>query len=129
MRFRNRERSYGEHFYRALPLIDQNNPNLNQEITNALQSHLIASIRFASNEVSVAKALPANLDDLYDLLTEAGDLTWRPSVPDDVKAALVKAATDNQKTESPLKGQQQPASAARPPAGRPAPPPPAPAKK
>jgi hypothetical protein len=64
---------------------------------------MMSSIRFASEEASLANALPANLDDLYDYLTEAGEVKWRPIAPDDLKPALVKAGTETQKTESPLK--------------------------
>jgi predicted Zn-dependent protease len=106
-----RERNYGAYFYRALSLMDQRNPALNPEIAKALQAYLMASMRFASEEASVANALPANLDDLYDYLTEAGDLKWRPIVPDDLKGALMKVGTDTQKTDSPLQ-KAAPASAA-----------------
>ena len=105
IQFDHRERNYGAHFYRALALIDQKNPSLNPEIAKALQSYLMGSLRFASDEASLANALPANLDDLYDYLAEAGDVKWRPIVPDEMKPALLKVATDNQKTESPLKTQ------------------------
>lgn len=108
-----RERNYGAHFYRALSLMDQRNPALNAEIAKSLQLYLMASMRFASEESSFANALPANLDDLFDYLTEAGDVKWRPIVPDDMKAALMKAGTDAQKTESPLR----PASVTQRPAG------------
>jgi predicted Zn-dependent protease len=103
IQFDYRERNYGAHFYRALALIDQKNANLNPEIAKALQAYMMASVRFASDEASVANALPANLDDLYDYLAEAGDVKWRPIVPDDLKPALMKIGTDSQKTESPLK--------------------------
>src|SRR5262249_50877572 len=104
IQFDHRERNYGAYFYRALAMIDQKNPSLNPEIAKALQSYLMASLRFASDEASLANALPANLDDLYDYLTEAGEVKWRPIAPDDLKPALMKKATDVQKTESPLKG-------------------------
>jgi hypothetical protein len=103
IQFDYRERNYGAHFYRALALIDQKNPGLNPEIAKALQAYMMSSIRFASDEASLANALPANLDDLYDYLTEAGEVKWRPIAPDDLKPALVKAGTEAQKTESPLK--------------------------
>jgi Zn-dependent protease with chaperone function len=101
--FDHRERNYGAHFYRALALINQKNASLNPEIAKELQSYLMASIRFASEEAAHANALPANLDDMYDYLTEAGDVTWRPVVPDSIKGAMTNAGTQNQKTESPLK--------------------------
>lgn len=104
IQFDHRERNYGAYFYRALALIDQKNPALNPEIAKALQAYLMASMRFASEEASLANALPANLDDLYDYLAEAGELKWRPIVPDEMKPALMKVGTDNQKTESPLSG-------------------------
>ena len=103
IQFDYRERNYGAYFYRALALIDQKNPSLNPEIAKALQNYLMGSVRFASEEASLANAMPANLDDLYDFLAEAGDVKWRPIVPDDLKPALMKAGTDIQKTESPLK--------------------------
>jgi len=98
-----RERNYGAYFYRALSLMDQRNPSMNAEIAKSLQLYLMASMRFASEEASLANALPANLDDLYDYLTEAGEVKWRPIVPDDMKAALIKAGTDVQKVDSPLR--------------------------
>lgn len=103
IQFDYRERNYGAHFYRALAMIDQKNPGLNPEIAKALQAYMMASVRFASDEASLANALPANLDDLYDYLTEAGEVKWRPIVPDEMKPVLAKAATDAQKTESPLR--------------------------
>jgi predicted Zn-dependent protease len=105
-----RERNYGAHFYRALSLMDQRNPSLNPEIAKSLQAYLMASMKFTSEEGYLANALPPNLDDLYDYLTEAGEVRWRPIVPDDMKAALMKASTDAQKVDSPLK----PAAAAVP---------------
>jgi len=103
IQFDYRERNYGAYFYRALAMIDQRNPGLNPEIAKSLQAYMMASVRFASEEASLANALPANLDDLYDYLTEAGEVKWRPIAPDDLKPVLAKAATDAQKTESPLK--------------------------
>jgi hypothetical protein len=100
-----RERNYGAYFYRALALMDQRNPALNAEIAKALQAYMMASMRFASEEASFANALPANLDDLYDYLTEAGDVKWRPIVPDDLKGSLMKVSTDTQRPESPLRQQ------------------------
>ena len=110
IQFDHRERNYGAYFYRALALIDQKNAALNPEIAKALQAYLMASMRFASEEASLANALPANLDDLYDYLAETGELKWRPIVPDEMKPALMKVGTDNQKTESPLSG-NRPAAA------------------
>jgi hypothetical protein len=104
-----RERNYGAHFYRALALIDQRNPSLNPEIAKSLQAYLMASIRFASDEASVANVLPPNLDDLYDYLTEAGEVKWRPNVPDELKNALIKISNDTQKIESPLRQSAAPA--------------------
>jgi predicted Zn-dependent protease len=103
IQFDARERNYGAFFYRALSLMDQRNPALNPEIAKSLQAYLMASIKFASEEAYLANALPPNLDDLYDFLTEAGDVKWRPIVPDDMKALLMKASTDAQKVDSPLK--------------------------
>jgi hypothetical protein len=105
-----RERNYGAYFYRALALIDQRNPSLNPEIAKALQAYLMASIRFASDEASLANVLPPNLDDLYDYLTEVGEVKWRPSVPDELKGQLMKVSADTQKTESPLRQSAPPAS-------------------
>lgn len=112
VQFDHRERNYGAHFYRALTLIDQQNPRLNADIAKELQSYLMASIRFASEEAELANALPANLDDLYDFLTEVGDITWRPTVPDTVKPAVTQISTEKQKPESPL-NRVAPASAGR----------------
>jgi predicted Zn-dependent protease len=102
IQFDHRERNYGAHFYRALTLIDQKNPGLNSEIAKELQAYMMASMRFASDEASMANALPANLDDLYDYLTEVGDIRWRPIVPDAMKPALMQVGTDTQRPESPL---------------------------
>jgi len=98
-----RERNYGAHFYRALAMIDQKNPSLNPEIAKELQAYLMSSIRFASEEAALANALPANLDDLYDYLTAAGDVVYRITAPDAMKASLTEAATQAQKPESPLR--------------------------
>ena len=103
IQFDHRERNYGAHFYRALALIDQKNMANNAEIAKELQAYLMASIRFASDEASFANALPANLDDMYDYLTEAGDLKWRPIVPDTLKPLLTQVGTETQKPESPLR--------------------------
>ncbi len=98
-----RERNYGAHFYRALALINQKNPSLNPEIAKELQAYFISSIKFASEEGAHSNALPANLDDMFDYLTEAGEVNWRPVVPDALKGAMTTAATQSQKPESPLK--------------------------
>jgi hypothetical protein len=102
IQFDHRERNYGAHFYRALALIDQKKAALNPEIAKELQAYLMASMRFASEEASLANALPANLDDLYDYLAEAGDVRWRAIVPDAMKPALTQVGTETQKPESPL---------------------------
>jgi tetratricopeptide (TPR) repeat protein len=109
--FDHRERNYGAHFYRALALINQKNASLNPEIAKELQAYMMASIRFASEEAAHANALPANLDDMFDYLAEAGDITWRPSVPDALKGSLVNAATETQKTDSPIRGTGKPTPA------------------
>ena len=92
-----RERNYGAHFYRALALMNQKNPSLNPEIAKELQDVLISSIKFASEEGAHSNALPANLDDMFDYLTEAGEVNWRPVVPDALKGAMTTAATQSQK--------------------------------
>ena len=56
---------------------------------------------------------PFNLDDMFDYLAEAGDVTWRPSVPDALKGSLVNAATETQKTDSPIRSPGKPATPAR----------------
>src|SRR5688572_21452690 len=71
----------------------------------------MASIKFASEEAELANTLPANLDDLYDYLTEAGEVSWRPVVPDSSKGAVKQVSTEAQKPESPL-NKVPPASAA-----------------
>jgi hypothetical protein len=109
-----RERNYGAHFYRALALIDQKNPTLNPEIAKELQAYMMASMRFASEEAAMANALPANLDDLYDYLTEAGDVKWRVIVPDAMKPVLTQVGTETQKPESPVN--RAGAAGAKPPA-------------
>jgi hypothetical protein len=107
--FDHRERNYGAHFYRALALINQKNPSLNPQIAKELQAYTMASIRFSSEEAEHANAPPANLDDMFDYLAEAGEITWRPVVPDALKAAMSNAATETQKTESPIRGAAKPA--------------------
>jgi hypothetical protein len=92
-----RERNYGAHFYRALAKIDQKNTVLNPEIAKHLQDYVIASIRFASEEAALANALPANLDDMYDYMAEAGDVTWQPIIPDSLRIALSELARFNHK--------------------------------
>jgi hypothetical protein len=114
IQFDHRERNYGAHFYRALTMIDQNNARLNPEIAKELQAYLMASIRFASEEAALANGLPANLDDLYDYLTEVGDLSWRPTLPDSLKGAVTQVSTERQKPESPLNRPQPATAPARP---------------
>lgn len=126
IQFDARERNYGAHFYRALTLIEQKNPSLNPEIAKELQAYLMASMRFASEEAALANALPANLDDLYDYMTAAGDVSYRVSAPDALKPGLTQAATQNQKTDSPLRGTSGATPAATP--GRTTAPAPAPKK-
>ena len=102
IQFDHRERNFGAHFYRALALIDQKNAGNNNEIAKELQAYMMASMRFASEEASFANALPANLDDMYDYLTEVGDVKWRPIVPDAMKPVLTQVGTQQAKPESPL---------------------------
>jgi hypothetical protein len=102
IQFDHRERNYGAHFYRALALLEQRDTGLNAEVAKELQAYLMASIRFASEEASIANAMPANIDDMYDYLTEAGELKWRPIVPDALKPALAQVGTQTQRPESPL---------------------------
>jgi hypothetical protein len=59
-------------------------------------------MRFSSEEAGFANTLPANLDDMYDYLTEVGDLKWRPIVPDALKPVLTQVGTEKAKPESPL---------------------------
>ena len=101
--FDHRERNYGAHFYRALALMNQKNANLNPEIAKELQDYVMASIRFQSEEAAHANALPANIDDMYDYLTEVGDVNWRPVIPDALKGATTNVGIQNQKPESPLR--------------------------
>jgi hypothetical protein len=80
-------------------------------------------MRFASEEGALANALPANLDDLYDYLTEVGEVRWRPVVPDAIKLPLTQVSTETQKPESPLNRPSTPESKpapASPPPARPA---------
>jgi hypothetical protein len=101
--FDHRERNYGAHFYRALALMNQKNASLNPEIAKELQAYVNASIRFESDEAAYANALPANIDDMYDYLAEAGEVNWRPVIPDSLKGVMTNVAIQNQKPESPLK--------------------------
>lgn len=118
IQFDQRERNFGAHFYRALALIDQKKPELNPEIARELQAYMMASMRFASDEAAFANALPANLDDLYDYLTEAGEVRWRPIVPENLRQAVTQVGVEAQKPESPLNKVTTPA--------KPTPAPPAP---
>jgi predicted Zn-dependent protease len=111
--FDHRERNYGAHFYRALALINQKNPSLNPEIAKELQAYLMASIRFGSEEAAHANYLPANLDDMFDYLTEVGEVTWRPALPDALKGAMTDAATQTQKPDSPVKPGVKPVPAVK----------------
>jgi hypothetical protein len=102
LKYDHRQRNYGAHFYRALAMIDQKNKDLNPEIASALQNYVDASIRFASEEAALANALPANLDDMYDYMAEAGDITWRPTIiPESLKPGLVEKATIKHKPDAP----------------------------
>ena len=83
--------------------MNQKNANLNPEIAKELQDYVMASIRFRSEEAAHANALPANIDDMYDYLTEVGDVNWRPVIPDALKGAMTNVGIQNQKPESPLK--------------------------
>ena len=101
--FDHRERNYGAHFYRALALMNQKNASLNPEINKELQEYVNATMRFRSEEAEHANALPANIDDLYDYMAEAGEVNWRPVIPDSLKGVMTNVAIQNQKPESPLK--------------------------
>ena len=74
--------------------MNQKNANLNHEIAKELQDYVMASIRFQSEETAHANALPANIDDMYDYLTEVGDA---------LKGAITNVGIQNQKPESPLR--------------------------
>jgi hypothetical protein len=97
LKFDHRERNYGAHFYRALAMIDQKNKDLNPDIAKELQLYVLASMKFASEEAALANALPANIDDMYDYMAEAGEVTWRPIIPESLRAALAELGKLNQK--------------------------------
>ena len=70
---------------------------------------MMASIRFSSEEAAHANALPANLDDMFDYLAEAGEITWRPVVPDALKGRHdERRRSETQKPESPLQTARRP---------------------
>jgi hypothetical protein len=97
LKYDHRERNSGAHFYRALAMIDQKNEALNPEIARELQYYVIKSMKFNSEEAALANALPANLDDMYDYMAEAGDVTWQPIIPDSLRIALSELARFNHK--------------------------------
>jgi hypothetical protein len=85
-----RNRFPAAHFYRALNLIDASRPlgdNPNKgRVVELLQQYLNASYGYASEEAALANYMPANLDDIYDYLRQAGEYNFRPSLPENLKA-------------------------------------------
>ena len=78
-----RNRFYGAHLYRALFLMNAKNPAQNNpQIVQSLQSYLNAYLGYTSEEAVVAGYLPANLDDLYDYMSQAGEVNWSPKIPE-----------------------------------------------
>ena len=76
-----RSRFYGAHLYRALYLINAKDPSQNAQIADSLQKYLNAYLGYTSEEAVISAYLPANIDDLYDYLAQAGEVNWTPQVP------------------------------------------------
>ena len=64
------------HLYKALALIDRNDPQLNAQIVGALQTYVQLAQRQS------AGALPPDMSAIYDYLQQAGELKWaaHPSI-------------------------------------------------
>jgi predicted Zn-dependent protease len=87
-----RSRYYGAHFYHALFLMNQKDPSLNPKVVEELQNYLNAYLGYTSEETILAGYLPANLDDLYDYMEQAGEVKWNPKIPADTAARLAAFA-------------------------------------
>jgi hypothetical protein len=90
-----RSRYYGAHLYHALFLINQKDPSLNPKIVEELQSYLNFHLGYTSEEAIVAGYLPANLDDLYDYMEQAGEVHWTPTIPAGTARRLAAFANDS----------------------------------
>ena len=75
-----RNRFYGAHLFQALDIIRAKeaarNPDVIRELTTYLNQHAAVAIE----DTSMSVALPANVDDIYQYLTEAGEPKWKPVV-------------------------------------------------
>jgi hypothetical protein len=76
-----RSRYFGAHLYNALFLMNQKNSANNPKIVDSLQKYLNAYLGATSEETILAGYLPANLDDLYDYMEQAGEVKWTPKIP------------------------------------------------
>ena len=98
-----RSRFYGAHLYNALFLMNQKNPANNPKIVEELQTYLNSYLGYVSEETILAGYLPANLDDLYDYLEQAGEVKWTPKIPDGT-AARIAAFTNESGVTLPARG-------------------------
>ena len=90
-----RSRYYGAHLYHALFLMNQKDPSLNPQIVEELQSYLNSYLGYTSEEAILAGYLPANLDDLYDYMEQAGEVKWNPKIPAGTATRLAAFANDS----------------------------------
>ena len=90
-----RSRFYGAHFYHALFLMNQKDPSLNPKVVEELQAYLNSYLGYTSEEAILAGYLPANLDDLYDYMEQAGEVHWNPKIPAGTASRLAAFANDS----------------------------------
>lgn len=76
-----RNRFYGAHFYRALHLMSMKDPSRNDEIVRSLQAYLNGHQTYTAHERTTDLLLPANVDDMYEYLSQSGEVNWKPSLP------------------------------------------------
>lgn len=104
-----RSRYYGAYLYHALFLMNQKDPSLNPQIVDALQKYLNSYLGLTSEEAILAGYLPANLDDLYDYMEQAGEVNWHPQIPASTKSRLA-AFTNESGLALPARGITDPAN-------------------
>ena len=90
-----RSRYYGAHLYHAIFLMNQKDPSQNPKIVEELQAYLNSYLGYTSEEAILAGYLPANLDDLYDYMEQAGEVKWNPKIPAGTAARLAAFSTDS----------------------------------
>src|SRR5258707_1150181 len=90
-----RSRYYGAHLYHAIFLMNQKDPSQNPKIVEELQAYLNSYLGYTSEEAILAGYLPANLDDLYDYMEQAGEVKWNPKIPSGTAARLAAFSADS----------------------------------